>query len=72
MKLETRQTGSDPPRDPLELALFGTAQQLLRVMESQRWENGRGRAEMLRDLRRRLEETNAIIERWLESDGKSN
>lgn len=69
MKVDKGQTGLDHPRDPLELALFGTAQQLLTVMDSQRWKNDRDRAELLRDLRRRLEETGAIIGRWLESDG---
>ena len=72
MKVETGRAGSDHPRDPLELALFGTAQQLLTVMESQRWENDRDRAELLRDLRRRLEETGSIIERWLESTGRDS
>lgn len=56
---------SDEQSMALEKALFGTSQQLMAVIDSDGWGTVRGRAELLKDVRKRMEATSLLIENWL-------
>jgi len=52
----------------VERALFGTSQHLSAVVDSNRWQTRRGRAELLTDVRQRMETTSHLIDKWLEAN----
>jgi hypothetical protein len=52
----------------VERALFGTSQHLSAVADSNGWQTRRGRAELLTDVRKRMETTSHLIDEWLEAN----
>jgi hypothetical protein len=52
----------------VERALFGTSQHLSAVIDSNRWQTRQGRAEILTDVRKRMETTSYLIDEWLEAN----
>jgi hypothetical protein len=56
-----------PDSANLERALSGTSQQIMNIMASDGWSSPIDRAELLADLRQRLNETSHLIGEWLDS-----
>lgn len=55
----------------LERALIGTSQQIVNTIDSDGWSTLAGKAELLADLRKRLDETSRLIGEWLEGPDHS-
>ncbi len=50
----------------LERTLLGMSQQIVNTIDSDGWSTLPGKAELLADLRKRLDETSRLIDEWSE------
>ena len=60
----------DQQSQALERAILGTSQQMTAVIDSDRWATRQGRADLLADVRKRMEATSDMIGEWLATHGR--